>query len=183
MDFLSALRMFKEWAIGAIPKAVSRNRQLREEIRGIVGDLADDLISGLNLVSMRLRASKRIADDDEFLQYLAESEGKIFATFSEFRVCADLRNLEDRFERFFDPARAAVEVAHVSEVRNLISSLEDHERLVFDMVHEPWKAIDDAVNSGIPREQIHRLLDKAVEDCEDKAQQVRALARSIMDSV
>lgn len=183
MDFLSALKIFKDWAIDAIPKAVSKNRDLREEIRGIIGDLADDLMSGLNIVAMRLRAAKRIADHDEFINYLSESEQQIFRSFSEFRVCADLRNLEDRFNRFFDPTRTAVDMSNVNEVKQLISSLEDYERLVFDMVHSPWRKIEEALNKKDSRESLHRLIDDAVNECEDKSAQVKSMARNIIDKL
>jgi len=183
MDFLSALKIFKKWALKALPKAISKNRELREEIRGIVGDLADDLMNGLSIVVMRLRAARRIGDDKEFLNYLSESEQQIFTSFSEFRVCADLRNLEDRFNRFFDPARTAVEIGNISEVNNLISSLEDYERIVFDMVQSPWGEITNAVNQNESREVIQKLIDNAVKECEDKRTEVRDIAREIIDIV
>lgn len=183
MDFLSALKLFKDWAIKFIPAAINKNREMREEIRAIIGDMADDINGGLHIIIMRLRAAKRLDNRQEFVDYLNNSEGEIFRSFSEFRVCAGIRNLEDRFKRLFDPTRTAVDLSNVSEIQDLIVSLESHERLIFDMLSGNMNRIRDAANSGKEKHTVVAIIDETINASEEKQQKVNTLAREIIDKL
>lgn len=181
MDFLLALKLFRDWAVKFIPKAISKNKEIREEVRSIIGDLADDINSGLSIIIMRLRASKRITDDYEFSDYISDSEHQIYTSFSEFKVCAGIRNLEDRFNSIFDPTRTAVDISSIEEVKNLVSTLENHERLIYDMLSSNMKEIQESVRNQDNRVDTHLLIDRAVQECEKKQEKVKEMTRNIID--
>ena len=116
--------------------------------------------------------------------YLSESQSKLFESFSEFRVCADLRNLEDRFTQVFNATRAAVSLGSVNEVHTLIGHLEDHERLIFDMIQSTWTDLQAMVNTPgaiSDRAEVNRQIDKAIADSEQKKAEVTRIARQIID--
>jgi hypothetical protein len=186
MNFINVFRRFADWLIVAIPKLISKNKELREEIRSVIGELVDELAGGLELVAHRLKAARRISDTSALTSYLSESRQKLYQSFSEFRVCEDIRNLEDRFNQIFDPTRTAVELGHASEVRTLISNLENHERLIFDMIDSTFTAIDSAVTSPATaqdRNLLDKLIHDAIADCDRKRDEIKAIARQIIDSM
>ena len=120
------------------------------------------------------------------MDYLIESETKLFESFREFRICADIRNLEDKFKQAFNPIKASVDLGNFSEIKSLISELEDHERLVFDMIQSTWSNIRQEINaspSKINRSKLEDLIKLAIQDSENKQKQVKEISHSIIDKL
>jgi hypothetical protein len=185
MDFLSALTQFANWIRPNIPKLITANRDLRAEIRSVVNELCTALTDGLDLVLIRLRGARRIDDLQRRADYLAQSESELFKSFSEFKICADLRSLEDRLKSLFDPIKAAVNVGTGSEFQQLINALEDYERIVFDMIQDTYSRLDAALNSPVRPSagKLDQMLADAMTDCEQKRKTVVDLGRSIIDTM
>ncbi|HEY5073786.1 MAG TPA: hypothetical protein VII34_03755 [Pyrinomonadaceae bacterium] len=186
MDFLTALTQFATWIRPYIPNLITANRDLRGEIRGVVNELCTALTDGLDLVLMRLRAARRIDDVQKRADYLAQSENELFKSFSEFKICADLRSLEDRLKSLFDPVKAAVNISTASEFTQLITALEDYERIVFDMIQATYSKLHNALNPQQTQPSpadLDQMVADAIADCEQKRKTVTDLGRSIIDTM
>lgn len=179
MDFLGAFTQFANWLRPKIPQLITANRDLRNEIRGVINELCADLTDGLDLVLIRLRAALRVPENER-ASYLLQSQQELYKSFSEFRICANLRSLEDRLNSLFDPMKIALNITSASEVCQLVSALEDHERIIFDMIQSTYSELHVVASSGASSKftaEIH----KAISDCEDKRAKVTAIGRSLID--
>jgi RNA-directed DNA polymerase len=140
MGIMELFSAFVKWTIGIIPTLVGANRELRELIRDSVGQVADELSRGMELVALRLQGAKSITDERELAEYLRESREKLLDYHSEFKVCKALRDVNDRFKRAFDPLSASIGIGKVEEVEGLLYELEKDERMIL-----PRRSIADAL--------------------------------------
>lgn len=139
---------FKDFVtlVKVIPALVKLNASGRQKIRDAVGTVADELIRGLTLVQSRVEGAQVIARSTDrkaqvaLQTYLAETTGKLFEAFAEFKVCRGLRETRDEFVRPFAAARAVVRIENVQKIDYLLHELESDERMVIDEVG-PW--LDD----------------------------------------
>ncbi|MFN6538309.1 MAG: hypothetical protein RM021_018440 [Nostoc sp. EkiNYC01] len=177
---------FAKWAKDALPKIVQKNQELRDEIRKVVNTIAQELHDGLELVELRIKGGRYIKDPERLQEYLLSSREKMIKDFSEFKICAGIRDLRDRFDRVFDPIRFAVELENVNAVKELLYELEKDERLIMDETGELWWKLDEAaqsVGTAEEREALYNLINEQVKLLHQKKANVTATARSIIDTL
>jgi len=186
MSIITDLQRLVESLISLGPKMVSSNRDLRAELRSCIGDTADELSSGIQLMQLRLLAASKIVTERELRLYLQESPANIFGAFREFRVCMSLRNVQDRLNRLFDPLRASIELGQLDEVKRLLHTLEDHERIVFNLVPDLWSRIEMKIPIGStnPWSSGARMeLDGALNDLAIMRKEITEIARKAQSSI
>ncbi|MDM8553536.1 hypothetical protein QUF75_02265 [Desulfococcaceae bacterium HSG7] len=148
MGIVGDLQKVVQWVAGLGPKVVSANKELRDSLRLIIGETADELGRGIMLIQLRLHGSKKINHGDELKEYISESPSKIFESFREFQVCRGISDIEDRLKSAFDPMKAAIEIGKIDEVINLIHQIENHEIIVFDLASDVWKELDNKLSQN-----------------------------------
>ena len=169
------------WTIGIIPTLVKVNRELRAEIRDVVGTIADELQRGLDLAILYLRGAKNIKDEAELRDYLNSAQQKLLDYHSEFKICRGLRDLRARFNELFDPTKHAIEWGNKGEVISLIYELEKDERLVMDELSGLWQNLNTALSQANGRESLHRAIDESIASLEVKKNKIRESARKVID--
>lgn len=108
------------------------NGEQRAEIRKIVGELGDELQRALKMSIMYLEKVPRIADDQEYSNYLSNATAKLLHAFNEFEICSGIYGLHDRFNQAFDPAKYSINLGSIQKVHDLIDSLSNGEQMVID---------------------------------------------------
>ncbi len=167
-----------------LPKINAQNRQ---QIRDAVGTVADELIRGLGLVQSRIEGAKVLARSSdpqaaEMLQtYMAETVGKLFEAFSEFKICRGLRETRDRFVRPFDLAKASVRTENVGKIDSLLNQLEHDERLIIDEVGPLIEELKNAASKS--PQQFLSLADEKLEDIQKRQKKLKRLAREVTDKM
>lgn len=120
-------------SIASILKFGSKlNKEQREEIRNVVGELADELDRSIRLTQFYLEGIKNLKNKDEIIEYLRDGSNKLLHSYSEYKVCAGLYSLHDRFDQIFDSVKLSVSVGNIDKIHNLIDSLSNGERMIID---------------------------------------------------
>ena len=109
------------------------NREQREQIREVVGELLDTLTDSLDLTIIYLNHAKH-ARPDELVAHLADARWKLNQSFREFKICGGLYNLRDRFRALVSLPKLAVNAQRVDEIVHLVNDLADGERSVLDFL-------------------------------------------------
>jgi hypothetical protein len=182
---MTILDSFKDLTdlVKLIPKLVKLNAAGRQKIRDAVGDVADELIRGLNLVQARVEGAKVLARSSSkgskaaLQKYMAETTNKLFAAFSEFKICRGLRETRDEFVRPFALARAAVRVENIRKIDDLLDLLEQDERLIIDEVGPLLKDLTRAAARS--KQDFLTLADQKLDQIELRRTKLRRLARQI----
>jgi hypothetical protein len=170
-----------------VPKLTKLNATLRQDIRDAVGVVADELTRGLGLVESRLEGAKVLARSSQrgskaaLRTYMAETQGKLFEAFSEFKICRGLRETRDRFTRPFDLARASVRVGNVRKIDQLLHELENDERLIIDEVG-PFISELSTAAAG-PSEKFIALADARIRMIKQRAARLKRLARQVHEEL
>lgn len=182
MGFLESLTGFKTWLLGSITTLTKLNKTQREEIRNIVGSLQDELVKGLNLMKTRFQEAKLIDNLPGMKVFINQSDSFIFSQFEQHKICKNLVDLEDRLKALFDPMKGSIKVGHIKETTDLISTLHEHERVIFEMVRKQFEEITDTLNKPLQPEvrTIVKLLDLAITDCKQKQGEVRQIVGEIV---
>jgi len=168
-----------------LPKLAKTNADNRQQIRDAVGTVADELIRGLGLVQSRIEGAKVLARSPSpgasaaLQTYMAETIGKLFEAFSEFKVCRGLRETRDRFVRPFDLAKASVRTDSVAKIDRLLYELEHDERLIIDEVGPLVTELQDAAAKS-PQEFL-ALADTKLKELEKRQRKLKHLAREVHD--
>jgi hypothetical protein len=185
MGILALFQELTEWIL-MVPKLVKLNSKQRQEIRDVVGELADELDRGLQLVKFRVDGAIRIATSSssppgELDAYLAESEVKLSNSFSEFKICRGIREKRDHFAQLFHPAKASIRTENIGKVERLLGELERDERLIYDEVGPLLNDLRVAARADAT------CFPEAAENCLSKIakrqKQIKKLARKIHDAI
>lgn len=166
-----------------IPKLVELNAKNRQKIRDAVGTVADELIRGLNLVQSRIEGARVLARSSEkgaraaLETYMAETTGKLFAAFSEFKICRGLRETRDEFVRPFAAAKASVRLNNVQKIDSLLYELEHDEKMIIDEVGPLLAQLARAAKG--PTAKFLALADDQLQQIEKRKANLRRLAREI----
>jgi hypothetical protein len=186
---MSLLTNFKELIdlVALVPTLAQLNADERQKIRDAVGTVAGELIRGLNLVQSRIEGAIVLARSTDagastLLQaYMAETTGKLFDAFSEFKICRGLRQTRDDFTRPFAAARASVHVQNIQRIDLLLYELEHDERMIVDEVG-PLLAELSAASAKSPASLI-QLAHEKLQQIENRKIDLRSLARRTHDGI
>jgi hypothetical protein len=129
---MGVLSEFMDAAIGVVKVGPKLDRAQRQEIRDVIGQLADELDRALTLTEAYLAGARNSRDAADMAAYFREAPNKLMQGFNEYKICGGLYALEDRFQRAFDPARLSVSAGNLQQFRRLISSLGYGERMIID---------------------------------------------------
>jgi hypothetical protein len=182
---MSIVATYKELIefVKLVPALVKLNAAGRQKIRDAVGSVADELIRGLNLVQSRVEGAKVLARSSEkgakaaLQAYMAETTGKLFDAFSEFKICRGLRETRDEFVRPFATAKATVRMENVQKIENLLARLEHDERMIIDDVGPLLSELSQAAAGRMPAFIV--LADEKLKQIEKRKTDLRSLARQI----
>jgi hypothetical protein len=170
-----------------LPKLAKTNAENRQQIRDAVGTVADELVRGLGLVQSRIEGAKVLArssspDAATALQtYMAETTGKLFEAFSEFKICRGLRETRDRFVRPFDLAKASVRTDSIAKIDRLLYELEHDERLIIDEVGPLVNELTEAATNS--PQQFLALADVKLKELDKRQKRLKRLAREVHDKL
>ncbi|WP_367849653.1 hypothetical protein [Rhodoferax sp. WC2427] len=186
MPILVTFKQLVEF-VSVLPKLANANAENRQQIRDAVGTVADELIRGLGLVQSRIEGAKVIARSSEpgaeasLQAYLAETQGKLFEAFSEFKICRGLRETRDRFTRPFDLAKASVRTENIEKIDRLLYDLQHDERLIIDDIGPLLSQLIDAAHQS--NSQFLTMAKVATEELEKRQKKLRKLAREAEDAL
>jgi len=165
------------------------NRDQREEIRTIVGELGDELQRALKMAIAYLEKAPRINEDQAYSDYLSNSTSKLLSAFNEFEICSGIYGLHDRFNQAFDPTRYSINLGSIQKVHDLIDSLGDGERMVIDgmdkltedlreMAWEFDAASDD--DKEVIRRQINTFIKLSIGSIESDRKNIKRTVREVL---
>lgn len=182
---MSLVSNFKDLVglVKLIPALVKLNAEGRQKIRDAVGTVADELIRGLTLVQSRIEGAKVLARSTDkgskaaLQTYMAETTGKLFDAFSEFKICRGLRETRDEFVRPFAAAKASVRIENVQKIDNLLYMLEHDEQMIINEVGPLLNELTHAATGA--RQAFLSLADAKLEQIDDRRAKLRKLARQI----
>jgi len=106
------------------------NDAQRKDIRDILLQLKGDLSDSLVLAEQYLNGVLRSTRDTDILQQMCDAPERLRQAYNEFKICAALYHLHDRFNQWFSSVKGAVDVKHVGAIRSLIGRVADGERLL-----------------------------------------------------
>ena len=160
---MPTLEAFFSAAKAVVTLGSKANAANRQEIRQVVGTLADELDRALLLADSYLAGGAFVRDKAELEDYLIQAYPKIMQDFSEHKVCSALYQLADEFRQVFNAKKLSVSVSSLGEVPALIDCLKDGERAVIDSL--------DSIMSELSR--------LAVETGSSSSRQLPALRREV----
>lgn len=186
---MGILETFKELVkfVAFIPNLVKINQEARQRIRDAVGTVADELIRGLSLVESRIAGGKVLARSHEnganasLQAYMAETNGKLYDAFAEFKICRGLREIRDDFARPFAVARAAVKIGNINKIDELLSLLEQDERLIGNEVGPLIHNLTEAAARS--NADFLKTADEALLLIAKRRARLRRLARQVHDKL
>ncbi len=129
---MSTLGVFFDAAKAALTLGPKTDAAGRQEIRDVVGQLADELDRALSLADSYLAGVAYAENDLALVQYLQGGHGRLMGNFREHNVYAAMTHLADKFGQVFDPAKFTVSLDSHADIPKLIRHLADHERAVLD---------------------------------------------------
>lgn len=133
---MPTIKAFFDAAKAVVSLGASTNAACRQDIRDVVGQLADELDRALVLTDSYLTGARFSKDDQELILYLQSANSKLMSNLYENHVCAGLYHLADKFEQVFQPTRFSVSLQSRSEIPELIRHLKNGERAVLDDLDE-----------------------------------------------
>lgn len=113
--------------VAVLPKL---NDSQRKEMRDILLQLKGDLTDSLVLAEQYLNGVRRSTRDVDILDQLYNAPSKLIGAYNEFKICAALYHLDDRFNQWFSAIKGTVNAGNVKTVRKLIRRIADGERFV-----------------------------------------------------
>ncbi len=166
------------------------NRQQREEIRTITGELGDELQRALKMVVMYLEKAPRISEDQAYSDYLSNATAKLLNAFNEFEICSGIYGLHDRFNQAFDPVKYSVNLGSMNKIHDLIDSLSDGERMVIDGMDKlsedlremAWEfdAASDEDKEAM-RKQINTFIKSSIRSIESDRKNIKRTVREVLN--
>ena len=113
----------------ALPK---KNRENRKEIREVVLSVQTEMERAIELAILYIDGTKRIIPDQELIVHLQGASSNLMSSYNEFKICAGLYGLADRFDEVFSSIKGAINAEQINAVEDLIRSLANGESLVID---------------------------------------------------
>jgi hypothetical protein len=109
-----------------------KNRENRKEIREVVLSVQSEMERAIELAILYIDGTKRIIPDHELIGHLTGASSNLMSSYNEFKICAGLYGLADRFDEVFSSIKGAINIGQIQAVENLIRDLANGESLVID---------------------------------------------------
>jgi len=188
---MSTLKAFFDAGKSIVTIGAKTNASCRQEIRNVVGSLADELDRALRLADSYLIGAQYSKDDNELSIYLLDVDRKLMHSFLEHHICAGLYHLADKFGQVFDPVRFSVTISNYHEIPELISHLKNGERAVLDDLEEMAQQLGNEASrlrnspgqADVIRKDIFNLIDYQRHVLEVHRKKIKNLRRKIIDSL
>ena len=163
------------------------NRENRKEIREIVLELQSELERSLTMAIFYLDGVSRIKPRPELLDHLYSAPMKLMDTYNQFKVCAGLYGLADRFQDVFSSLKGSIAVGQVSALENLVRDLSNGERMVMDGLRDMTGMLADfarqldVLNGDDYDDCYRRLLDRVDLERKELKSQIEWLINRVLD--
>lgn len=109
-----------------------KNRENRKEIREVVLSVQTEMERAIELAILYIDGTKRIIPEQELIGHLQGASSNLMSSYNEFKICAGLYGLADRFDEVFSSIKGAINVGQIKAVEDLIRDLANGESLVID---------------------------------------------------
>lgn len=109
-----------------------KNRENRKEIREVVLSVQTEMERAIELAILYIDGTKRIIPDQELIDHLQGASSNLMSSYNEFKICAGLYGLADRFDEVFSSIRGSINIGQIKAVEDLIRDLANGESLVVD---------------------------------------------------
>lgn len=119
------------------------NRDNRKEIREIVLQLQSELERSITLAIFYLDGVSRIGPTPELLDHLYSAPVKLMDSYNQFKICAGLYGLADRFHDLFSSLKGSIALGNISSIESLIRDLSRGERTVVEGLHDMTTMLAD----------------------------------------
>ena len=192
IDSMPTLAAFYEAGKTVVSLGASTNASCRQEIREVVGRLADELDRALSLADSYLVGVQFSKDDNEMARYLANVDQNLMKSFLEHHICAGLYHLADEFKQVFNPKRFSISISNHQEIPNLITLLKNGERAVLDDLDElatdlrdlgtKLRTSKDSVKSEV-RQEITNSVEYHRQALTKHRRRIKTLRRKITDTL
>ncbi len=129
MLFLDKITEALKDLVVVLPK---KNRENRKEIRDVVLSVQSEMERAIELAILYIDGTKRVIPDQELIDHLLNASSKLMSSYNEFKICAGLYGLADRFGEVFSSIKGSINIGQINSVEELIRDLSNGERLVMD---------------------------------------------------
>jgi hypothetical protein len=109
-----------------------KNRENRKEIREVVLSVQSEMERAIELAILYIDGTKRVIPEQELVDHLTGASSKLMASYNEFKICAGLYGLADRFDEVFSSIKGSINYGQIKAVEDLIRDLGNGESLVID---------------------------------------------------
>lgn len=110
----------------------SLNDSQRKEMRNILLQLKGDISGSLVLAEQYLNGILRSTRESDILQQMNDAPVRLMHAYNEFKICAALYHLHDRFEQWFSSIKLTVNATKINAIRDLIKRVAGGERFIMD---------------------------------------------------
>ncbi|MCL4181565.1 MAG: hypothetical protein KJ072_27985 [Verrucomicrobia bacterium] len=131
----------KDACIDIVKVLPSLNNTQRREIRDILLQLKRDLTDSIVLAEQYLNSIRRSTRENDILQQMYDAPSRLLQAYNEFKICAALYHLHDRFDQWFSSVKATVKVQNVRAIRALITRIADGEQFVMQELETLLRAL------------------------------------------
>ena len=164
------------------------NRENRKEIREVVLALESELDRSIMLAILYIDGVSRIKPRQELLDHLYGAPTTLMEAYNQFKICAGLYGLADRFDEVFSTVKGSISIGHVATVTDLIRELSNGERMVIhglrgmtDMLAESARELEKLSDGADFNERRSRLLDRLDIERNELKMQVAWLRRTVKE--
>jgi hypothetical protein len=149
MNFIESFSSLVEKLIKFVPQLLIADQSVRDTIIEVISDLASNLTRGITLFAIRVDSIPSYLDTPhEAFRFINETHSRLFDDFSEFNICKELRKIRDKMHRSLPIIKMHLNVANLDEVTDLIDQLENHEKIIYELVSDDLEKIKKAFVSN-----------------------------------
>ena len=113
----------------ALPK---KNHENRKDIREVVLSVQTEMERAIEVAILYIDGTKRTTSEQELILHLQGASGSLMNSYNEFKICAGLYGLADRFDEVFSTIKGSINLGQLQTVEKLIRDLANGESLVVD---------------------------------------------------
>lgn len=186
---MSAFEDIRRALLDLVTTLPSMNRESRKEIREVILELESELERSINLAVIYLEGTYRIKPEIELIDHLANAPSRLMDTFNQFKICAGIYGLSDKFNQIFDPTRLAVNAGKSQKIANLLQNLMSGERMIIDILRDTTEFLADSANdlrtlSGAEfnerRDQLQGRIELEVKELKSQIKLVRSTVKDVL---
>jgi hypothetical protein len=120
------------------------NSQNRKELRETILLLEHEIDRSIVLCNLYIDGAARIKPKSELIDYLSMAPQTLLDSFNQYKICAGLYDLEDRFKMIFSTLRGSIAVGSMSKISGFVGNLAQGERFVIDGVRDLTEIMAEA---------------------------------------